>query len=90
MANYALTNHALMALGIYIGFKPAYRRPEMERYGVDYDKAMAEFHRVGLAKNNRIDKAEARAVFQKRFPGGLGSQTHQYRQVLGFDVKSYY
>lgn len=89
MTNYALTNHALMALGIYIGFKPAYRRREMERHGVDYDKAMAEFNRVGLAKNNRIGKMEARQVFRARFPDQLGSQTHQYRQVLGFDVISY-
>lgn len=90
MTKYALTNHALMALGIYIGFKPAYRRREMERFGVDYDAAMVEFNRVGLAKNNRIDKTEAKAAFQARFPEQLGSQTHQYRQVLGFDVKSYY
>jgi hypothetical protein len=79
-----------MALGIYIGFKPAYRRPEMTRHGVDYDAAMDEFHKVGLAKNNRLVKMEARAAFQDRFPDQLGSQTHQYCHTLGYPPVGYY
>jgi hypothetical protein len=62
----------------------------MERHGVDYDKAMAEFTKVGLAKNGRMSREAACNAFAERFPNQLGSQTHQYRNELGFHVISYY
>lgn len=89
MAKYTLTNHGLMALGLYIGHKAAYRRKEMEAFGVDYEQAVAEFHRVGLMKNRKMNMAEARAAFKERFPHGLGSQTHQYAPQLGYKRLAY-
>ena len=89
MAKFTLTNHGYMALGIYTGFKAAFRRGEMARHGVDYDTAMKEFNKVGLAKNNRVNRDVAVAAFQERFPGQLGSQTHQYRKDLGYSVLGY-
>jgi ferric-dicitrate binding protein FerR (iron transport regulator) len=85
LPKYALTNLGYMALGIYIGFKPGHRRSFMLDFGIDYEVALAEFRKVGLAKGSRVNLAEARIAFNERFPGQLGSQTHQYRKVLGFE-----
>lgn len=87
-----LSNHGLMALGIYIGHKAFARRKEMESFGVDYDKACEEFRKVGLMQGVRMDLSKARAVFKEQVPAGtgLGSQTHIYCKQLGFERISYY
>jgi hypothetical protein len=90
MAKFTLSNHGLMALGIYIGHKAAFRRKEMESFGLDYEKALQEFHQVGLMKSRKMDMAQARAAFKERIPSGLGSQTHQYCKQLGYERLSYY
>lgn len=85
MAKYQLTNQGYMGLGIYLGFKANCRRDEMQRFGVNYDQVVAELTRVGLIKNGRLVSNEARLAFDERFPNVLGpSQTHQYKQVLGY------
>lgn len=92
MTQFTLSNHGLMALGIYIGFKAAFRRKEMESFGVDYEKACDEFRKVGLMKGRKMDMVQARAAFKERSPSeaALGSQTHQYCKQLGFERQSYY
>lgn len=89
MPKYTLSNHGLMALGLYIGHKPFARRDEMEAFGLNYEKAIEEFHKVGLMKNRKMNMAEARAAFKERFPSGLGSQTHQYAPELGYKRLAY-
>lgn len=79
-----LTNHGWMGLGIYIGFKAAYRRSEMNYVGVDYDKVVEELTKVGLMKGGRLNIKEARAQWKHRFDDILPSQHHQYREQLGF------
>ncbi len=89
MSKYTLTNHGLMALGIYIGHKSFARREEMEAFGLDYEAAIQEFHKVGLMRSRKMNMAEARKAFKDRFPHGLGSQTHMYAPQLGYKRLSY-
>lgn len=89
MPKYTLSNHGLMALGLYIGHKPFARRDEMEAFGVDYEEAVQEFHRVGLMRSRKMNMAAAREAFKERFPHGLGSQTHMYAPQLGYKRLSY-
>jgi hypothetical protein len=92
MTQFTLTNHGLMALGIYIGYKAPFRRAEMESFGVDYETACEEFRKVGLMKGRKMDLPLARNAFKERSPSGagLGSQTHMYCKQLGFERKSFY
>jgi len=83
MHNFELTDHAWMALGIYIGYKSAFRRREMESFGVDYDKAIGELQTKGLIKGKKPDLALMRSVFKEKF-ACLGSQTHQYAHKIGY------
>ena len=84
MQQYTLTNQGYLGLGIYLGFKPMYRADEMARYNISYDEVVAELKKVGLLKNRKLSREEGYKAFHERFPGQLGSQTHQYRQQLGF------
>jgi hypothetical protein len=85
LPKYALTNLGYMALGIYLGYKSSHRRKYMLEFGIDYEVALAEFRKVGLAKGARVNLADARMAFNERFPGQLSSQLHQYRKELGFE-----
>jgi hypothetical protein len=89
MTKYTLTNQGYMGLGIYLGYKASYRRPEMERHGVNYDEVVAELTKLNIIKSGKINKDLGYTVFRERFPGQLASQTHQYRSVLGFEPNSY-
>ena len=50
-----LSDQGYMGLGIYIGYKPAYRKREMERHGVDYDAVVIELTKAGIIKSGRIN-----------------------------------
>ena len=79
-----LTNQSYLGLGIYLGFKAKFRRPEMESHGINYDEVVAELAKTGVMKNGKITRETGYKVFHERFPNQLGSQTHQYKAVLGF------
>ena len=85
-----LTDQGYMGLGIYMGFKSAYRRDEMRTYGVNYDEVVAELTKYGIIKSGRIVKANAQKAWDERFKGVFTSQTHHYCDALGFKRVSYY
>ena len=86
-----LSNMATAALGFSLGFKPSYRRTEAERYGFDFDEALAKL-RTELSPLSVIVTKRNRHVLSEIFEantsvGQLGSQTHQYMNQLGFSTE---
>lgn len=79
-----LSNNAWMGLGIYIGFKSPYRTEEMKRIGVNIEDFKMEVTNAGIMKGGRINVKHARGIWEGRFGNILPSQTHMYRESLGF------
>ena len=77
-----LTDAGYMGLGLYIGHKSFARRGQFEDFKLDYDAVLAEFRQAGLMRGNKMDLELGREVFNARFPGALGSQTHMYAPDL--------
>lgn len=78
-----LTDNEWLGFSIYLGFRPAYRKSEMARNGVDYNQTVAALARVGVIRNGRmISNSAAYRLFHEKFPAQLASQTHQVREKL--------